>query len=132
MQDTMRLPRNLKIGLKQDGINCRRISMAEEVAETAHSVKEHKRLFGQWGRTHSWDGLGHALKKSRMPSCHVADLILKAGGDQAQKFLDRTVSIVNLKSYALNVTHVADVEALCPFFDVNKDSVDNCELRDNA
>ena len=63
-----------------------------------------------------------------MPTRRVADLIFEMGGDEAQKFFDGIVGVVNLISYALHLARVIGIEVPCPVFEVGKDIVDQREL----
>ena len=59
----MRLACLLQVELKLHGFDGGYIGVTEEVAEAAQGVEKEKRLSGQRSRTHSRDGLGHALKE---------------------------------------------------------------------
>jgi hypothetical protein len=67
-----------------------------------------------------------------MPPGRVADLVVKMGGDQAQKALYGIVGTVNLIGYALHLEHAASVKILGPVFESCIYIVDNSELRSNV
>jgi hypothetical protein len=67
-----------------------------------------------------------------MPPGRVADLVVKMGGDQAQKALYGIVGTVNLIGYALHLAHAASVKILGPVFESCIYIVDNSQLRSNV